>query len=92
MAPCGLPWRPGRWKHSHFHVGKVLENILNNGCVAKQRPTIKTIAFSAHYSVKAKSIVPMSLILFRKGGMLPPEGRDDHVYDRKASRGKMGTV
>lgn len=43
-------------------------------------------------SNKQGNIVPIQLILFRKGGILPLDWGDNHVYDRKASRGKVGAV
>ena len=45
-----------------------------------------------YYSDKTRNIIPMPLILFRKGGILPLEGSDDHVYDREAGSGKVETV
>lgn len=45
-----------------------------------------------HYSDKWDNIVPIMLILFRKGGIIPIDRSDDYVYDRKTSCRKMGTV
>ena len=45
-----------------------------------------------HYSDNYRNIIPITLILFRKSGILPLEGSDYYVYDRKASRRKMGAV
>ena len=45
-----------------------------------------------HYSAKYKNIIPKVLILFRKGGILPVEGCDCYVYDRKAGSRKMEAV
>ena len=43
-----------------------------------------------HYSDNPCNIIPITLLLFRKGGILPPEGSDDHVYDRNTSYPEVG--
>ena len=45
-----------------------------------------------HYSDKWNNIIPIMLILFRKGGIISIDRSDDYVYDRKASGREMGTV
>ena len=37
-------------------------------------------------------IIPILLILFRRGGILSSDWSDAHVYDCEAGRRKMGTV
>ena len=47
----------------------------------------------ARCSDNPQSVIPMALLLFRKGGILPlEEWRDAHVHDCKAGCGKMGAV
>lgn len=45
-----------------------------------------------YYSDEWNDIVPIMLILFRKGGIIPMDRSDDYVYDCKTSGREMGTV
>lgn len=47
---------------------------------------------SRHYSDKQHGIIPIALIIFRKGGILFLDWSDDYVYDREAGSRKMGAV
>ena len=45
-----------------------------------------------YHSDNSNNIIPMSLILFRNGGILSLDWSDAHVYDCEAGRRKMGSV
>jgi len=45
-----------------------------------------------YHSDKIINIIPITLLLFRKGGILPSEGSDNYVYDRKTGCPEVGTV
>lgn len=45
-----------------------------------------------YHSDNSNIIIPMSLMLFRNGGILFLDWSDDHVYDCEAGRRKMGSV
>ena len=70
---------------------EMVRNIL---AYCKKNPEVRTVAVIDHlyHSDNSNIIIPMSLILFRNGGILSLDWRDAHVHDCKAGRGKMGTV
>lgn len=52
----------------------------------------QTPLYLLYYSDNSNKIIPIPLILFRKGGILSLDWSDAHVYGSEAGRGKMGSV